>query len=145
MVSLNGQLAHSVSFASLCCLDSQNAVYIEQLLKACITILQIHQPHNSCTTRRKITEVVEKSEANTEEMKKNPSKEVVAGNKETSFKPKISNFASVIPAKRRSVQRMIFDSMVQSMASVFHPLSKSKSNDAATKKTNIIFPDPSSS
>ncbi|KAL6296718.1 hypothetical protein ACE6H2_004860 [Prunus campanulata] len=77
-------------------------------------------------------------------MKKNPRKVVVAaGNKTTCSKPKTSNFASVIPAKRRSVKRMMFDSMVQSMASFFHSLSNSKSSQATTKNTSIIFPNPS--
>ncbi|KAH0989496.1 hypothetical protein GBA52_000979 [Prunus armeniaca] len=85
-----------------------------------------------------------------EEMKKNPGKEVVAvGNKKTCVQPKTSNFASVFPAKRRSVKKMMFDSMVQSMASLFHSLSNSNSNskstiEATTKNSNIIFPHPNS-
>ncbi|KAM1331162.1 hypothetical protein ACFX13_044467 [Malus domestica] len=77
---------------------------------------------------------------------KNPSKGMVvaAGNKKACFcKPNLSNYASVIPAKRRSVKRMMFDSMLQSLASFFHRLSSSSSQDLKSnnKKTGPIFPD----
>ncbi|KAL6212020.1 hypothetical protein ACLB2K_017243 [Fragaria x ananassa] len=71
------------------------------------------------------------------------------------------NIASVIPVKRRSVKRMIFDDMVKSAASLMFyccSLSSSSSdpeNDEVSnsyeatcrsknaKKTTTIFPDPS--
>ncbi|KAM1089486.1 hypothetical protein TB2_016909 [Malus domestica] len=79
---------------------------------------------------------------------KNPSKGLVAapGNKKTCFcKPKIPNYASVIPAKRRSVKRMMFDSMLKSPASFFYRWSSSSSQDSKSnnKTTSLIFPDQS--
>ncbi|KAK9945931.1 hypothetical protein M0R45_011421 [Rubus argutus] len=58
--------------------------------------------------------------------------------------PKI---ASVIPAKRRSVKRMIFDDVVKSVASllVLCCCSPSPSNTNAKKTDSVLFPDPSHS
>ncbi|KAM1198551.1 hypothetical protein ACFX13_010128 [Malus domestica] len=80
--------------------------------------------------------------------KKNTSKGLVAaaGNKKACFcRPNLSNYASVIPAKRRSVKRMMFDSMLKSLASFFHRWSSSSSQDSKSNKktTSLIFPDQS--
>ncbi|TQD77824.1 hypothetical protein C1H46_036654 [Malus baccata] len=80
--------------------------------------------------------------------KKNPSKGLVAaaGNKKACFcKPNLSNYPSVIPAKRRSVKRMMFDSMLKSLASCFHRWSSSSSQDSKSNKktTSLIFSDQS--
>ena len=62
---------------------------------------------------------------------------------------KHKNNASVIPAKKRLVKRMMFDSMVNSFASssAFCFRSSSSESDKAAdddKKNNNIFPDPTS-
>jgi hypothetical protein len=72
---------------------------------------------------------------------------VVKISTEPRFKPKIG---SVIPAKRRSVKRMMYDSVAQAIAHVFRPRPPPSSSadpqysDSCFKKSKRIYPHHSS-
>ncbi|KAK9265336.1 hypothetical protein L1049_027251 [Liquidambar formosana] len=70
----------------------------------------------------------------------NPGEKMVGTKTEPLFKPKIG---SVIPPKRKSVKRMMFDYLFQSIASLFrsHP-PRSSASGAPPFKKEAILPHP---
>ncbi|KAJ4700795.1 Filaggrin-2 like [Melia azedarach] len=74
--------------------------------------------------------------------KKEPGRKMGRATTEPRFKPKKG---SMIPSRRRLVKRMMFDELVQSLASVFGSVKK-QASAAAPKASNVndkaVFPYP---